>query len=301
MVKRILLVEDNDYHRLMVKDFLVSKDYQVLSLPNGEDLLSCVAKFKPNVILLDLRLPQIDAYSLLKQLKQSQWRFIPVIIISAYSFEKYKQKALDLGAYSYLTKPIRLEAISDAILALKRMQVSELPKRYNIARSAVYTRLKDLGIEPEKEGRRAYVSAQQLQFLDALHEHLQQGGSTTEFLKQKERDSSSLEPKIEDTLNLNSKLPETAVEELVKRLIPNTGNRLAYLRELEEACEKGWLLSTQELADLLMFSPDAILGYGEKFTDAGFLFTRAGMRIHGEVAWRVSKMDLEKDDEQNKS
>ncbi len=295
MVKRILLVEDNDYHRLTVKDFLVSKRYQVLSLPNGEDLLSCVAQFEPDLILLDLRLPQIDAYKLLRQLKQSQWRFVPVIIISAYTFENNKQKALDLGAYSYLTKPIKLETIYQTILALERIPVSELPKRYNIARSAIYTRLKDLGVEPEKEGRRAYVSAQQLQFLDALHEHLQQGGATAEFLKQKEANSPSFEPRIQDTLNLNSQLPETAVEEVVKRLIPDTGNRLAYLRELEEACEKGWLLSTQELADLLKFSPDILLSYGEKFTDAGFLFNRAGMRKHGEVAWRVSKMELEKD------
>lgn len=59
-----------------------------------------------------------------------------------------------------------------------------MPSRYGIARSALYTRLKDLKIEPGKDGKRAYVDAAQIQLLDALHEHIQKGGTTGEFLKQ---------------------------------------------------------------------------------------------------------------------
>jgi hypothetical protein len=69
-------------------------------------------------------------------------------------------------------------------MEIDRVPVSQLPSRYGIARSALYTRLKDLKIEPEKQGKKAFVNAFQLQQLDALHEHIQKGGTTGEFLKQ---------------------------------------------------------------------------------------------------------------------
>jgi hypothetical protein len=69
-------------------------------------------------------------------------------------------------------------------MEIDRVPISQLPSRYGIARSALYTRLKDLKIEPEKQGKKAFVNAFQLQQLDALHEHIQKGGTTGEFLKQ---------------------------------------------------------------------------------------------------------------------
>jgi hypothetical protein len=66
---------------------------------------------------------------------------------------------------------------------LDRIPITQLPSRYGIARSNLDTRLKDLGIEPEKMGKKAYVNAEQLRLLDALHEHIQKGGTTGEFLK----------------------------------------------------------------------------------------------------------------------
>jgi hypothetical protein len=80
----------------------------------------------------------------------------------------------------------------------------------------------------------------------------------------------------------------TVVEAIVRRLMP-APSRLSYLRELEEACTQGWLLSTSELADLLGLTPGTITDYGEEFSDAGFTFTRAGKRKGGEIAWRISK------------
>jgi hypothetical protein len=177
-----------------------------------------------------------------------------------------------------------------------------LPSRYGIARSNLYTRLKDLGIEPEKMGKKAYVNAEQLQLLDALHEHIQKGGTTGEFLKSLNGDSQR--ERYADRTQLNQTLAASpneqnivfqphalvaVVEAIVKRLLPNSGNRLSYLRELEEAYERGWLLSTSEVADLLRLSPKTIAGYGQEFSDAGFVFTRAGTRKGGELAWSIDK------------
>lgn len=81
----------------------------------------------------------------------------------------------------------------------------------------------------------------------------------------------------------------TVVEAIVKRLMPG-GGRLNHLRELEEAYEKGWLLGTSELADLLKLSPKTVRSYGDQFSDAGFVFTRAGSRKRGELAWEIGKL-----------
>lgn len=185
-------------------------------------------------------------------------------------------------------------------MEIDRVPVSQLPSRYSIARSALYTRLKDLKIEPEKQGKKAFVNANQLKQLDALHSHIQKGGTTGEFLKQQ---STLGELPTEDSPGQSSAVVQdspgqittsptaalaTVVEAIVKRLIP-APSRLSYLRELEEAYSQGWLLSTSELADLLRLTPGTITDYGEEFSDAGFTFTRAGKRKGGEIAWRIGK------------
>ncbi len=68
-------------------------------------------------------------------------------------------------------------------MEVDRVPLSQLPSRYGIARSALYTRLKDLQIEPFKEGKKAYLSASQMELLDRLHSHIRNGGTTPEFLK----------------------------------------------------------------------------------------------------------------------
>ena len=117
MGKRILFVEDNHYHRLMVTDFLESRGYTLLCLPDGDNFFAAIAEFKPSLILLDLKLPKVDGYTLLEQLMASEWQNIPVVVISAYAFEHEQKRALDLGARDYLTKPTKLDDICGAIEA----------------------------------------------------------------------------------------------------------------------------------------------------------------------------------------
>lgn len=115
MGKRILFVEDNKTHRLITQDFLTAREYNVVSLPDGSELFQTIKSFHPDLLLLDLKLPQMDGFMLLEQLQQSIWRSIPVIVISAYAFQKERQKAIGLGARSYLTKPINFEGLIQAI------------------------------------------------------------------------------------------------------------------------------------------------------------------------------------------
>ena len=190
--------------------------------------------------------------------------------------------------------------------------LSQLPNRYGIARSNLYNRLKDLKIESIKQGRKAFITATQLQMLDGLDAHFKQGGTTSEYLAQLSSSESlatmptnqtevyhtqSIESDKpngmaslrEPTLTIQASALVGAIETVIKRLIPTNRSRLSYLRDLEEAYEKGWLLSTSEVADLLGLSPKTVASYGQEFSDAGFIFARVGIRKGGEIAWSVDK------------
>ena len=185
--------------------------------------------------------------------------------------------------------------------------LSQLTSRYGIARSNLYNRLKDLKIESLKQGRKAFITAAQLQLLDGLHSHLEQGGTTPEFIKLIEEHSHNHQlvttptaaPEVYDTVAIPqfnessiSFQPSALVgviETVIKRLIPINRSPLTYLRELEEAYQNGWLLSTSEIADLLGLTSKTIANYGQEFSDAGFVFARAGIRKGGEIAWSIDK------------
>ena len=114
--RRILLIEDNDLNRQMLDDYLVFCGYQVLSLADGSGFFQVLADFKPHLILLDLRLPNIDGYALLQQIQQgSDWQHIPIIVVSAFAFRVDQQRALSLGVRRYFVKPVNLNDLKQAI------------------------------------------------------------------------------------------------------------------------------------------------------------------------------------------
>lgn len=113
---RILLIEDNEANQRLMRDYLGYYGYEVLALTDGTQLAATLEQFRPQVILLDLKLPMIDGYTLLEQLQQwDEWKRIPTIVVSAYAFQRDQQRALDLGARRYLVKPIRLSQLTDVV------------------------------------------------------------------------------------------------------------------------------------------------------------------------------------------
>jgi hypothetical protein len=186
---------------------------------------------------------------------------------------------------------------------IDRLPVNQLGDRYGLVRSAVYTRLNALGIEPEKVGNRAYVSGEQLQLLDELHRFIQNGGQTAEFLDMKgiqRSEDKSFEPSSELSSGLSLGLPgQPDIVRLVAMIAseiaakfqppPAERDRFAYFETLERAARNGWLLRSSEVAYLLELPESELRHYGDRFSEAGFVFTKAGYRSGGEVAWRVSK------------
>jgi two-component system KDP operon response regulator KdpE len=99
----VLLVEDDSQMRKFVRIALESHDYRVVEASTGDEALRQAAAYPPDVVLLDLGLPDQDGLSVAKRLRE--WSSVPILVISARGQEDVKVKALDSGADDYLTKP----------------------------------------------------------------------------------------------------------------------------------------------------------------------------------------------------
>lgn len=111
---RILLIEDNEASRQLMSDYLEYYGYQVLALAKGSLFAQAMTQFCPDLVLLDLKLPDIDGFTLLQQ-RSSDWLDVPIIVISAFAFQADQQRALELGASQYLVKPVSLTQLTQAI------------------------------------------------------------------------------------------------------------------------------------------------------------------------------------------
>ncbi|MDJ0736703.1 MAG: response regulator [Nostocaceae cyanobacterium] len=115
--KRILLVEDNNVNRMLLSDYLGYCKYNVKDLPDGDAFFPTVYQFQPDLILLDLKLPGIDGYFLLEEIKKKpDLSNIPIIIVSGLAFKADREEAMKLGASRYFVKPLNL---NDLVLAIE--------------------------------------------------------------------------------------------------------------------------------------------------------------------------------------
>lgn len=188
------------------------------------------------------------------------------------------------------------------------LTVKDFEARYGIARSNVYNRLNGLSkkgydMAPMKQGTKAIYSASQGALMDQLHEHLEAGNDIGSFvdvtgrveLSQPigrsiehpiERPATSQDSMIERSPSSLSvaALVDAIAGKLVTLSPAPTVDPLANLRQLEEAYEKGWLLSSSQLGSLLGFKSFT----GASFERYGFTFTRQG-KNGAESAWKISK------------
>ena len=123
--KKILIIEDEKIIQNFLNLSLKSKKYEPIIAENGLLGISLFMSHNPDLVLLDLGLPDIDGTEVLKQIRSSS--DIPIIIISARGQEKEKVYALDLGADDYITKPFNIEELFARIrVALRRYKPQDL-------------------------------------------------------------------------------------------------------------------------------------------------------------------------------
>lgn len=99
----IFMVEDEETISNFLSTVLISNDYKVIKASNGKDAIANAASYCPDLILLDLGLPDIDGTEAIKEIRT--WAATPIIVVSARGHEREKVEALDLGADDYITKP----------------------------------------------------------------------------------------------------------------------------------------------------------------------------------------------------
>lgn len=99
----ILIVEDEDVISSYISTVLATNEFSFIKASKGKDAVSMAASYCPDLILLDLGLPDMDGLEVLKTIRQ--WTGLPVIVVSARGHEREKVEALDLGADDYITKP----------------------------------------------------------------------------------------------------------------------------------------------------------------------------------------------------
>ncbi|WP_161836942.1 response regulator [Anaerocolumna sedimenticola] len=120
----ILVVEDDPPIRNLITTTLETQNYKYITAASGGKALFAVTSGKPDIILLDLGLPDMDGVEVIKKLRS--WSVIPIIVISARSDDKDKIQALDAGADDYLTKPFSVEELLARLRStLRRIQYLE--------------------------------------------------------------------------------------------------------------------------------------------------------------------------------
>jgi DNA-binding response OmpR family regulator len=105
MTKKILVIEDDKFLLKIINKKLSTEDYQLIQAMNGEEGLRAAREKKPDLILLDLVLPEMDGFEVLKRLKDNPTcSNIPVIVLSNLGEREKIDKGLKLGAADYLVK-----------------------------------------------------------------------------------------------------------------------------------------------------------------------------------------------------
>jgi len=116
-MKKILVIDDDAEVCLLIKNGLErSGDFNVVYATSGKDGLRLVKQEKPHLLLLDVRLPDIDGFEVLQQVKQDkETAGIPVVMLTALEDEKYQKEAQHSYGEGYLTKPAQLKDIKSTI------------------------------------------------------------------------------------------------------------------------------------------------------------------------------------------
>jgi len=106
MSKRILVIEDQEDNRQIVRDLVTASGYELIEATTGEDGLDAAAREQPDLILMDIQLPGIDGYEVTRRIKADpKLSKIPIIAVTSYALSGDDKKAFAAGCDGYVTKP----------------------------------------------------------------------------------------------------------------------------------------------------------------------------------------------------
>jgi two-component system cell cycle response regulator DivK len=114
--KRILIVEDNKIDVRLLKDILEWRGYETLQTDDGLEAINLAWANHPDLILMDIQLPDVSGLEVTRRLRDDdRSKEIPIIAVTAFAMEWHEREALDSGCDAYLSKPITIRRLLDAI------------------------------------------------------------------------------------------------------------------------------------------------------------------------------------------
>lgn len=106
MTKRILVVEDQEDNRQILRDLLGSAGFELIEAEDGEKAVALATAHKPDLILMDIQLPLLDGYEATRRIKgDPALRAIPIIVVTSYALSGDEEKAKAAGCDAYVAKP----------------------------------------------------------------------------------------------------------------------------------------------------------------------------------------------------
>jgi two-component system, cell cycle response regulator DivK len=106
MSKRILVVEDQEDNRQILRDLLGNAGYELTEAENGEEAIAAVAKRPPDLILMDIQLPVMDGYEATRRIRTNpDLKSVPIIAVTSYALTGDEDKARAAGCNGYVSKP----------------------------------------------------------------------------------------------------------------------------------------------------------------------------------------------------
>jgi two-component system cell cycle response regulator DivK len=105
-MKRILVVEDQEDNRRILRDLLTSAGFDMIAAENGEDAITSAQEGRPDLILMDIQLPILDGYEATRRIKADpDLKSIPIIVVTSYALSGDEEKARLAGCDDYVAKP----------------------------------------------------------------------------------------------------------------------------------------------------------------------------------------------------
>jgi two-component system KDP operon response regulator KdpE len=164
---KVLVVDDEEAIRKAVSRALTSRGFAVQVAADGEEAIGAVRTFDPDLVVLDLNLPELDGLSVCRQVRG--WSAVPILVLSVREDEADKVAALDLGADDYLTKPFGVDELMARVRALLRRTGQGTPGPFRFTDG-------DLGIDLSSHtiargGAEIHLTKTEWSLVEALAQH----------------------------------------------------------------------------------------------------------------------------------
>ncbi len=212
--KSILIVDDEARMRKLIKDFLVSKGYSTLEADDGEEALEIFEEneSKINLILLDVMMPKLDGWSVLRQIRQTS--NVPIIMLTARGEEQDELFGFELGVDEYISKPFSPKILVARVEAiLKRVQGEEkVVKEFG-------------GIEIDKEGRTISIEGKNIEL--SLREY-----ELLVYLMENENIALSRDKILNNVWNYDYYGDSRTIDSHIKKLRHKLGKRGKYIKTI---------------------------------------------------------------------